>query len=392
MEQQPPPTTPTKQFFNTWEEIGLKPELHRGIFGYGFENPSPIQQKAILPVLSGRDVIAQAQSGTGKTGTFVISSLQKIDVNMKSTQIVLLAPTHELASQIANVVKQIGSYMDGLQVKTLIGGQSAEQDIGELKSSQPHVVVGCPGRVFDMMKRGHLKTFHVKMLVIDEADDMLSTGFKEQVQNIFMYLMEDVQVCVFSATMPPEILQLTSKFMRDPIRITMEAEKLSLEGIRQYFVALENDDDKVAVIKDLFSKINVNQTIIYCNSVNRVTQLTNALKADGYAVGYIHRNMSRVDRDFQFQQFRKGETRVLISSNITARGIDIQQVSAVINYDVTKDVHTYLHRIGRSGRWGRKGVALNLITQRDIFIMRNLERYYRVEIQPLPDELDNIFV
>jgi len=387
--EQPPPT---KQNFNTWEEIGLKPELHRGIFGYGFENPSPIQQKAILPVLSGRDVIAQAQSGTGKTGTFVISSLQKIDLNMKSTQIVLLAPTHELASQIANVVQQIGNFMDGLIVKTLIGGQSSEHDISELKSCQPHVVVGCPGRVFDMMKRGHLKTFHVKMLVIDEADDMLSTGFKEQVQNIFMYLMEDVQVCVFSATMPPEILQLTSKFMRDPIRITMEAEKLSLEGIRQYFVALENDDDKIAVIKDLFSKINVNQTIIYCNSVNRVTQLANALKADGYAIGYIHRNMSRVDRDHQFQQFRKGETRVLISSNITARGIDIQQVSAVINYDVTKDVHTYLHRIGRSGRWGRKGVALNLITQRDIFIMRNLERYYRIEIQPLPDDLERVFL
>lgn len=383
--------SPTTKTYASWDDFELKPELHRGIFGYGFETPSPIQQKAIIPVLSGRDVIAQAQSGTGKTGTFAISSLQKIDLTLKNTQIILLAPTHELVGQTANVVQQLGAYMDGLIVKTLIGGYPAEQDISELKSRQPHVVVGCPGRVFDMMKRGHLKTFHVKMLVIDEADDMLSTGFKEQVQNIFMYLMEDVQVCVFSATLPPEILQLTTKFMRDPIRITMEAEKLSLEGIRQYFVAVESDDDKTAVIKDLFSKINVNQTIIYCNSVNRVTQLANALRSEGYAVGHIHRNMSRVDRDFQFQQFRKGETRVLISSNITARGIDIQQVSAVINYDVTKDVHTYLHRIGRSGRWGRKGVALNLITQRDIYIMRNLERYYKVEIQPLPEDLDRAF-
>ena len=368
-----------------WDEIDeLKENLLRGIYAYGFENPSPIQKKAILPMISGNDVVAQAQSGTGKTGAFSVSTLQLIDIEENKSQALIMAPTRELAMQIAGVISALGSHFDKLKVQLLVGGTSIDEDIYNLKHNTPHIIVGCPGRVHDMMKRNHVKNKDIKLIILDEADEMLCVGFKEQVYNIFQFLNKDVQVGLFSATLPSEINSLTDKFMRDPIKILVKSEMLTLEGIAQYFIALEDDDQKFAALKDLFNTISMSQCIIYCNSVKRVQELTDAMIKENYPVCCIHSNMEKEDRTSAYKEFKSGKHRVLISSNVTARGIDIQQVSTVINFDISKDVHTYLHRIGRSGRWGRKGVGINFITRRDIKMLKIIEKHYSTQIEELP--------
>jgi translation initiation factor 4A len=374
--------------YEKWDELDLKEELLRGIYGYGFESPSQIQKIAIKPIIDKKDVIAQAQSGTGKTGTFTISSLQRIDITEKNTQVMILAPTHELVKQIAFVVENIGSAMDGLVVKTLVGGTSVNEDIKQLKENVPHVVVGSTGRVNDMIRRRHLQTNHIKLFILDEADEMLSGGFKEQVYQIFQNLSSEAQIAIFSATLPPYILEMTDKFMNNPVKITMEPEKLNLEGIEQFYLALNDDNEKYDTLKKLFDFLTVNQSIIYVNSVQRVEDLYNAMVADGYSVVSIHSSMKREEREKSFKDFRTGTYRVLISSNVTSRGIDIQQVSIVINFDIPRSVNTYLHRIGRSGRWGRKGTAINFITRQDIGYMKRIESHYKSTIQELPSEFN----
>jgi translation initiation factor 4A len=376
-----------------WDDFDIKPDLLRGIYSMGFENPSPIQSKAILPMVSKRDIIGQAQSGTGKTGTFSIGTLQLIDSSKKTIQAILMAPTHELAKQSATVVEKLGGFMDGLVVQTLVGGTSIHEDSDKLKKNTPQIIVGTPGRIYDMIKRDILNVKDVKLFVLDEADDMLSTGFKEQIYNIFQFMPERIQVALFSATMPDEIMELTKKFMRNPVKITMKSEQLNLECIQQFYVALSSDHEKYDALKRLFEFLSVSQCIIYVNSVKRVIDLHNAMNEEGFSVCCIHSSMTKQERDAAFVNFKTGGSRVLISSNITARGIDIQQVSIVINFDIPKCVHTYLHRIGRSGRWGRKGMAINFITRRDIQYMKEIENHYKSNIVELPinSDIQSIF-
>jgi translation initiation factor 4A len=371
--------------FEAWEDIPeLNSQLMRGIYGYGFEKPSPIQQKSILSIIDGRDVIAQAQSGSGKTGAFATGLLNRVRLDLKQPQALIIAPTRELAKQIHDVVKDLGSQMTGLNVQLLIGGTSTEDDVADLKANGPQVLIGCPGRVHDILRRQPAVGRGMNMLVLDEADEMLSAGFNEQIYNIFQQLNTSVQVCLFSATMPPELHSLSDKFMRDPVRILVKSEMLTLEGIGQFHVALETDHDKYATLKDLFTRISVSQCIIYCNSIRRVSDLAEAMMNDGFPVCCIHSGMEKDVRDKAYQEFRSGAHRVLISSNVTARGIDIQQVSTVINFDMPRDVHTYLHRIGRSGRWGRKGSGVNFVTRRDFRKLKEIESYYGTSIPELP--------
>ncbi len=384
-----PPTTTTTQpqprEFEAWEDIhDLNPQLMRGIYGYGFEKPSPIQQKSILSIIDGRDVIAQAQSGSGKTGAFATGALNRVRLDLKQPQALIIAPTRELAKQIHDVIKDLGSQMTGLNVQLLIGGTSTEDDVSDLKANGPQVIIGCPGRVHDILRRQPAIGRGMQMLILDEADEMLSAGFNEQIYNIFQQLNTNVQVCLFSATMPPELHSLSDKFMRDPVRILVKSEMLTLEGISQFHVALETDHDKYATLKDLFTRISVSQCIIYCNSIRRVSDLAEAMMNDGFPVCCIHSGMEKDVRDKAYQEFRSGAHRVLISSNVTARGIDIQQVSTVINFDMPRDVHTYLHRIGRSGRWGRKGSGVNFVTRRDFRKLKEIESYYGTAIPELP--------
>ena len=379
--------TPTET--HKWSDMNLKENLLRGIYSHGFENPSPIQKKGIMPILTGRDVIAQAQSGTGKTGAFSVSTLQCVDETLNEVQGLLLAPTRELAIQIHDVISKLGTFIENMKCSLFIGGRSMDQDMKELER-KPQIVVGTPGRVHDLIRRRKLVTKSVKLLVIDEADEMLSAGFKEQVYHIFQFLGSKVQVALFSATLPNEIQSLTEKFMRDPIKILVKTESVTLEGIKQYYVALENDAQKYETLKDLFECISVSQCIIYCNSITRVSDLCEALCKDNFPVCCIHSGMEKTEREKAYKEFTNGGSRVLISSNLTARGIDVQQVSTVINFDIPKDIHTYIHRIGRSGRWGRKGMGINFITQRDIRKIREIEQYYETQIEEMPASISNI--
>ena len=373
-----------------WDDLNIDENILRGIYRYGFEKPTPIQSMAIKPLIDKQDVIAQAQSGTGKTGSFTIGSLQRIDINKAETQVLILAPTRELVKQIATVVENISNTMENIQIKCCIGGTSVNEDIQYFKRNQPHMIIGTAGRVYDMIKKGHLKTMNIRLIVMDEADEMLSKGFKNQIYDIFQYLPKSMQVALFSATMPYDVLSLTEKFMKEPKKIIMRPEELTLECIQQYYVAIGNDQQKYETLKDLFSILEVKQSIIYVNTIKRVDELYEAMTKEGYPVCYIHSSMDKSQREEALKQFRLGQYRVLISSGITARGIDIQRVSIVINFDITRDINTYLHAIGRSGRYGRKGLAINFVTKFDIDQMKRIERHYKIDIKELPSNINDL--
>lgn len=368
-----------------WDDVDMNIEIHRGLNSYGFERPSQIQRKTIPWIMAGRDVIGQAQSGTGKTGAFCVGTLNRIDFDKDETQAVILSPTHELARQHEKVCQEIGSFVD-VRTHLLIGGTSIDADQKTLTSDKPpHILFACPGRLHDMLRRGYINPKHIHIMCIDEADELLSSCFKEQLYHILQYMNNDMQIALFSATMPDEVKELTKRFMRDPITTYVNSDELTVAGITQFYIALSNDQQKYEVLKDIFSSVVLSQTIIYCNSVKRVEDLTDALKQDNFPVSAIHSNFNEEERKDIIDKFVKGQTRVLISSDITARGIDVQQVNVVINFDLCKDKHKYLHRIGRSGRWGRKGVAINFITRRDKPILQEIESYYHTEIKEFPN-------
>jgi translation initiation factor 4A len=277
--------------------------------------------------------------------------------------------------------------MDGLRVQTLYGGLKLEETSSFLNRNTPHVICGCPGRVFDMMRRDKISIKSIKLLILDEADEMLSSGFKDQVYNIFQYLNNDIQVALFTATLPPSVSPIIEKIMRDPIVINVKREALTLEGISQFYVPVDSDSDKYSTLKLLFSDLTVSQCIIYCNSIKRVNDLYDIMKEEGYPVSMVHSSMDKSIRNNSFTEFKTGKSRVLISSDVTARGIDIQQVSIVINFDLPKCVHKYLHRIGRSGRWGRKGIGINFITRSDVQKLKEIETHYASQIMELPNDL-----
>ncbi len=368
---------------NEWEDLNAKTPLLRGIYANGYEKPSPIQRKAILSLFEKKDIIAQAQSGTGKTACFSIGALQLIDIEKKAPQAIILSPTRELSIQTKKVIDSLGSLFPKLTTQLMIGGTSTDQTIQNIKTNSPHIIIGCPGRIHDMLKRKRLPVNDFKILIMDEADELLSFGFKDQVYNIFQHMPPTIQVALFSATIPEELNKLTDKFMRNPVKILVKNEQLTLEGIRQYYIALENDEVKYDTLKDIYGSLTLSQSIIYCNSVKRVSDLYSAMNNDNFPVCQIHSSMDKDERTKNYEDFKNGKHRVLISSNVTARGLDVQQVSTVINFDLPNCVHNYLHRIGRSGRWGRKGVGINFVTQRDMRQMKQIEQHYNTKINEL---------
>ena len=360
----------------------LKSELLRGVYAYGFERPSAIQQRAIMPVIKGNDVIAQAQSGTGKTATFSIAALQKIDPNIKACQALILAPTRELAQQIQKVVVAIGYFMN-IECHACIGGTSVRDDMKALQDG-PQVIVGTPGRVNDMITRRILKTDSMKMFILDEADEMLSRGFTEQIYDIFQFLPQSTQVVLLSATMPQDVLEVTTKFMRDPVRILVKKDELTLEGIKQFYIAVEKEEWKLDTLSDLYETVTITQAVIFCNTRRKVDWLTDKLTARDFTVSAMHGDMDQGQRDVIMKEFRSGSSRVLIATDLLARGIDVQQVSLVINYDLPANRENYIHRIGRGGRFGRKGVAINFVTADDVRMMREIEQFYSTQIEEMP--------
>jgi len=366
----------------SFDEMGLKEPLLRGIYAFGFEKPSAIQQRAIVPCCQKKDVIAQAQSGTGKTATFTVSVLQRIDENLPECQALVMAPTRELAQQIQKVVIALGEYL-GVKCHACIGGTNVRDDQRKLEGGI-HVVVGTPGRVHDMINRNSLYTKSIKMFVLDEADEMLSRGFKDQIYDVFKYMPEDIQVILLSATMPAEVLEVTHRFMRDPIRILVKKEELTLEGIRQFYINIGKEEWKFETLCDLYNTVNVTQAVIFCNTRRKVDWLTNEMTKEKFTVSSMHGEMEQNERDLIMREFRSGSSRVLISTDLLARGIDVQQISLVINYDLPGNRENYIHRIGRSGRFGRKGVAINFVTDNDQRLLKDIESFYNTHIEEMP--------
>ena len=366
----------------SFDDMRLKEDLLKGIYAYGFEKPSAIQQRAIIPIIQGRDVIAQSQSGTGKTAVFSISILQNLDTTSNEIQALTISPTRELAEQTQKVLLALGDFMN-VQCHACIGGKSIGEDIRRLDFGV-QVVSGTPGRIFDMIQRKHLRTRNIKMLVIDEADEMLNKGFKEQIYDIYRYLPPSTQVVIVSATLPQEVIDMTSKFMNEPVRILVKRDELTLEGIKQFFVAVEREEWKFDTLCDLYDTLTITQAVIFCNTKKKVDWLATKMRENNFTVSAMHGEMPQKEREAIMEEFRSGGSRVLIATDVWGRGLDVQQVSLVINYDLPNNRELYIHRIGRSGRFGRKGVSINFVKEDDIRILRDIEQYYSTQIDEMP--------
>ncbi|CCF58270.1 hypothetical protein KAFR_0E01160 [Kazachstania africana CBS 2517] len=381
----------------SFESMQLNPLLLQGIYSNGFEAPSAIQSRAITQIISGRDVIAQAQSGTGKTATFTIGMLQVCNFKSSELQCLILSPTRELASQINQVVCNIGDYLN-VKSMAVVGGKTSasssknKNDLNLLRNNKCHIVSGTPGRVLDLIKRQVINTKKVKILVLDEADELLaeSLGFKQQIYDIFTKLPKTCQVVVVSATMNKDIIEVTKKFLNDPVKILVKQDQISLEGIKQYHVNVDKEEWKFDTLCDLYDSLTINQCVIFCNTKKKVDWLSSKLLQANFSVVSMHGDMKQEERDKIMNDFRSGHSRVLISTDVWARGIDVQQVSLVINYDLPENMENYIHRIGRSGRFGRKGVAINFVTKDDVKLLKQIERFYRIKIKAMPADLSQL--
>lgn len=381
--------TPDVRLYESFDLMELPDNLLRGIYGYGFERPSLIQQKAIVPIKEGRDILAQAQSGTGKTGAFSIGSMCRIDPSIRKPQVLVLVPTRELAQQIESVATALGSHL-GISVYSATGGTPINTDIRAMEKGV-HFVVGTPGRIYDLMNRGTLHRQNLRMLIMDEADQMLEDRFREQVMCILeLGFPKDTRVALFSATMPTEVVEFSEKLLQNPVRILIPPEEVTLEGIKQFYVELQREDWKYDVLCDLYQQLHINQAIIYCNKRQKAEWLAEKMSGQGFPLSFIHGEMDVEERRRRMMEFRKGGIRVLISTDLLARGIDVQQVSLVINYELPMQRENYVHRIGRSGRFGRKGVAINLVCAEEIKALKDIEEHYSTKILALPDDLASI--
>ena len=368
--------------FSTFESMNLKDDLLKGIYSFGFESPSVVQAKGIMQIIAGRDVICQAQSGTGKTATFSISLLQFVEISVRECQGLILSPSRELAIQSQQVIQELGKYMN-VQSHACIGGKSVGDDIKKLNFGQ-HVISGTPGRVLDMIRKGHLRLKQTKVMILDEADELMDRGFREQIQSIYQYLPRSIQIVVVSATMPKDVVDLTSKFLADPIKILVKRDELTLDGIKQYFISVDEEEWKFDTLCDLYGTLTVSQSVIFCNYRSKVDWLIKKLTDENFSASAVHGDMHQKQRDLVMQEFRQGKARVLIATDIWSRGIDVQQVSLVVNYDLPVNRESYIHRIGRSGRFGRKGIAVNLVTVDDMNTLRDIEQFYSTQISEMP--------
>lgn len=369
---------------NEFEDFCLKRELLMGIFEKGWEKPSPIQEASIPIALTGRDVLARAKNGTGKTGAYTIPILEKADSSRDEVQSLVIVPTRELALQTSQICIEISKHL-GLKVMVTTGGTNLKDDIMRLYEPV-HVIIATPGRILDLMNKNLVKIGKCGMLVLDEADKLLSQDFKGMLDHIIAHLPPDRQILLYSATFPLTVEQFMRKHLNNPYEINL-MDELTLKGVTQYY-AFVQEKQKVHCLNTLFSKLQINQSIIFCNSTQRVELLAKKITELGYSCFYIHAKMNQQHRNRVFHDFRQGLCRNLVCSDLFTRGIDIQAVNVVINFDFPKHAETYLHRIGRSGRFGHLGVAINLITYDDRFALHKIESELGTEIKPIPKNID----
>jgi translation initiation factor 4A len=370
------------------ENLELSDTILKGIYSYGFERPSPIQRVAIKPIKDGKDIVLQSHSGTGKTATFIIGLLSRINVENKNTQGIIICNTRELADQTCKVFKFLAQYTN-ITYSLCIGGDMQFKYVAE--QMKEHVIIGTPGRIGDLITKEIINSNTVKMIVIDEADDVLSTGFRKQIKKIFSKVSKETQVVLVSATIPPEMSSLFDViFKPDYISVLIKDDQITLDGISQYYIALEEQHKQDTII-DLYQFINIGQGIIYCNKKYKADELKAILDEKDFSTGVLHGDMIQKEREEIMTQFRNGAIRILVTTDILSRGIDVQQVSIVINYDMPKYPQTYIHRIGRSGRYGRKGCAVNFVTRKEKNILQYIQKLYSTEIHEFPANVSDIF-
>lgn len=373
---------------NNFNELEIRKEIKMAVEDLGYEKPSPIQARAIPTMLEGNDVIGQAQTGTGKTAAFSIPILEKIDVSDKKVQAIILCPTRELAIQVSEEIKKLSSHMRGLRTLPVYGGQPIQRQIKALKSGV-QVVIGTPGRVIDHINRKTLKLSNIKMVVLDEADEMLDMGFREDIETILTNVPEDRQTALFSATMPKSILDLTKKYQNDPVHIKVVRKELTVSNIKQFYIETRNSN-RLEVLTRVVDVYDPKLTVIFTNTKKGADELVSNLQSRGYSADSLHGDMKQAQRDIVMEKFRASTIDILVATDVAARGIDIDDVECVINYDLPQDEEYYVHRIGRTGRAGREGVAFSFAFGRDMRRLRDIERYTKSKIEkhPIPTVAD----
>jgi translation initiation factor 4A len=376
-------TMEQEEIYETFDSMDLPEDVLRGVYAYGFQQPSPIQKRGIKPMKDGRDVLAQAQSGTGKTGTFCLGSLCRIDPSLKRVQVLVLVPVRELAEQIVGVATALSMHYK-ISVYSACGGQHIREDSKAIEKGC-QFLVGTPGRIYDLMERNILKRDNIRVLIMDEADQLLEDRFKEQVSCILNKgFPHSTQTALFSATMPDDVQDVANKILRNPVRILVPPELVALDGIKQYYVPLEKEDWKFDTLCDLYQQLTISQALIYCNTRKRAEWLAEKMTVAGFPLSCTHGEMDKEERKKRMKDFRNGSVRVLISTDMLARGIDVQQVSLVINYELPEDKENYIHRIGRAGRFGRKGVTINLISPEQLKAREEIETHFKISMLELP--------
>jgi translation initiation factor 4A len=371
--------------------------LLKGVYEYGFEKPSVIQAKCMKPIADGRDLIAQAQSGSGKTGAFVIGALMKVNPELRAPQAVILANTRELASQIRDVTYELGKFIGGeksrLKITLCVGGIQQEHNRTENNLRDAlvsHILVCTPGRLNGLLKVSKNMLNNLKILIFDEADQLLSQDFLEQIQNIIKVIPKSTQICLFSATTQTQNIQNTKKyFMSNPVELYIDKEKIKVDQIKNYVIDAEKENNKYPILVDLYKNINICQAVIFVNTVDKASELASRLRRDGHSVGLIHRKLTDVERMETLKRFRKTQTRILVATDVVARGIDVQQVGLVINYDVPFGegfMEQYIHRVGRSGRYGKLGVAINILTndKSEWYRVKDISKKYNIKFADMP--------
>ncbi|NLJ95859.1 MAG: DEAD/DEAH box helicase [Clostridiales bacterium] len=370
------------------EEMNLYPEIIKAVEDMGFEELSPIQVKAIPAMLRGKDIIGQAQTGTGKTAAFGIPILQNINAKDKSIQAMVLCPTRELAVQVADELRKLAKYMHGIKILPIYGGQEISKQIRSLKGGI-QVIIGTPGRVMDHMRRKTIRTANVKMIVLDEADEMLNMGFREDIETILNDMPEARNIALFSATMPRPIMEIARTYQDDAQIIKVIRKELTVPKIEQYYYEV-SPKMKEEVLSRLIDIYNPKLSLVFCNTKKMVDELTSNLQGRGYFAEGLHGDMKQQQRDRVMKSFRDGRTDILVATDVAARGIDVDDVEAVFNYDVPQDDEYYVHRIGRTGRAGREGMAFTLVVGKEVYKLRDIQRYCktRIKLQPIPSVYD----
>ncbi len=380
--------------YDDFDLMGLPTNVLRGIYAYGFSTPSAIQARAIVPMMKGAEVIAQAQSGTGKTGTFTIGALTHVDNTSRDTQVLILSHTKELAEQSTAVVKAIATYMN-INVYCATGGRDVKEDISILRSTQGvQVLLGTPGRILDLVERGHVRAETIKLVILDEADNLLDIKFRKQIMDILKGgFTRDVKICLFTATLTSETVDFAKLIIKDPVKILVKKDNLTLDGISQYYVSFDenSDEHKFAALLDIYKCMPITNVIIFVNTKEKARWLSDYLGRNQITSNYIHGDpMPDAERRKAMSEFKSGKIRILVSTDLCARGIDVQQIGLVFNFEIPRDREDYLHRIGRSGRYGRKGVAINLINKQEVDLLLNIQQTYGTKIDELPFDLNTV--